>query len=161
MLQWYSFAHKINVCSRRTFQLYVRIAEQDSLETNERKSEQAHIPQIPKLLENAVNNEWQFQALLTGDLTGPVSSELHKIILAKVQKGYKLVFKKIKSAFPVNCVSTHDVLYNYKISRNSAERFHRSCANKKNRTDGLTDWLTDGSKTLYPPQFVAWGIKRE
>ena len=28
----------------------------------------------------------------------------------------------------------------------------------KNRTDGLTDLLTDGSKTLYPPQLVAWGI---
>ena len=31
----------------------------------------------------------------------PVSSELQKIILAKVQKGYKLLLKKIKSAFPV------------------------------------------------------------
>ena len=30
--------------------------------------------------------------------------------------------------------------------------------NKKNRTDGLTDSLTDGSKTLYPPQLVAWCI---
>ena len=29
----------------------------------------------------------------------PVSSELHKIILAIVQKGYKLIHKKIKSAF--------------------------------------------------------------
>ena len=26
------------------------------------------------------------------------------------------------------------------------------------RTDGLTDWRTDGSKTLYPHNFVAWGI---
>ena len=32
----------------------------------------------------------------------PVSSELHKIILAKDQKGYNLLLKKIKSAFPVN-----------------------------------------------------------
>ena len=31
----------------------------------------------------------------------PVSDEWHKIILAKVQKGYKLLLKKIKSAFPV------------------------------------------------------------
>ena len=31
----------------------------------------------------------------------PVSSEMHKTILAKVQKGYKLLFKKIKSAFHV------------------------------------------------------------
>ena len=29
----------------------------------------------------------------------PVSSELHKIILAKVQNGYKFLLKKIKSAF--------------------------------------------------------------
>ena len=25
----------------------------------------------------------------------------------------------------------------------------------------LTDGLTDGSKTLYPPQLVAWGIMSE
>ena len=31
----------------------------------------------------------------------PVSSELQKKFLAKVQKGYKLLLKKIKSAFPV------------------------------------------------------------
>ena len=31
--------------------------------TNERKSEQAHILHAPTLLENAVYNEWQFQAL--------------------------------------------------------------------------------------------------
>ena len=29
----------------------------------------------------------------------PISSELHKIILAKVQKGYKFLLKKIKSAY--------------------------------------------------------------
>ena len=32
------------------------------LNVNERKSEQAHIPHAPTLLENAVYNEWQFQA---------------------------------------------------------------------------------------------------
>ena len=31
----------------------------------------------------------------------PVSSELQKIFLAKVQKGYELLLNKIKSAFPV------------------------------------------------------------
>ena len=38
---------------------------------NERKSEQAHIPHAPTLLENAVYNEWQFQALpvVTGNRT--------------------------------------------------------------------------------------------
>ena len=38
-------------------------------EGNERKSEQAHIPHAPTLLENAVYNEWQFQALGTGNRT--------------------------------------------------------------------------------------------
>ena len=36
---------------------------------NERKSEQAHIPHAPTLLENAVYNEWQFQSLGTGNRT--------------------------------------------------------------------------------------------
>ena len=36
---------------------------------NERKSEQAHIPHAPTLLENAVYNERQFQALVTGNRT--------------------------------------------------------------------------------------------
>ena len=34
-----------------------------------RKSEQAHIPHAPPLLENTVYNEWQFQALVTGNRT--------------------------------------------------------------------------------------------
>ena len=82
---------------------------------DERKSEQAHILHAPTLLENAVYNEWQFQALATGNRT---------------KKGYKLLLKRIKSAFP----STHYVLHTYKVSRNSFERFQRSCANKKNRS---------------------------
>ena len=52
---------------------------------NGRKSEQARIPHAPTLLENAVYNEWQFQALATGNRT---------------KKGYKLLLKRIKSAFP-------------------------------------------------------------
>ena len=39
------------------------------IKSNERKSEQAHIPHAPTLLDNAVYNEWQFQALLTGNRT--------------------------------------------------------------------------------------------
>ena len=56
----------------------------------------------------------------------PVLPELHKIVQAKVQKGYKLLIKKIKSAFPVKCTSTHYVLFNYKFSRNSVEQFQWS-----------------------------------
>ena len=37
--------------------------------SNERKSEQTNIPQAPTLLENAVYNKWQFQTLVTGNLT--------------------------------------------------------------------------------------------
>ena len=36
---------------------------------NKRKSEQAHILHAPTLLENAVYNECQFQALVTGNRT--------------------------------------------------------------------------------------------
>ena len=36
---------------------------------NERKSEQAHIPHAQTLLENAVYNAWQFQALVMGNQT--------------------------------------------------------------------------------------------
>ena len=36
---------------------------------NERKSELAHIPHAPPLLENAAYNEWQFQALVRGNRT--------------------------------------------------------------------------------------------
>ena len=43
--------------------------ENDFEAHNERKSEQAHIPHAPTLLENAVYNEWQFQALVTGNRT--------------------------------------------------------------------------------------------
>ena len=41
------------------------------------------------------------------------------------------------------CTCTHYVLHYYKVSWNSVERFQRSCADKKNRTDRQTDWLTD------------------
>ena len=66
--------------------------------------------------------------------------------------------KKLNQNFLWICTSTWYVLHNYKVSRNSVERFQSSCADKKNRTDGLTDRLTAGSKTLYPPELVAWGI---
>ena len=59
--------------------------------------------------------------------------------------------KKLNQNFQWICPLTHYVLHNYKVSPYSVERFQRSCADKKNRTDGLT-------KTLYPPQFVAWGV---
>ena len=41
-------------------------------------------------------------------------------------------------------LSTQYVHHNYKVSRNYVSHFQRSCADKKNRTDGLTDKGTDG-----------------
>ena len=49
------------------------------------------------------------------------------------------------------CASIHYVLNNFKVSGNSVERFQKSCTDKKNRTDGLTDRLTDGRlKNIIP-----------
>ena len=95
------------------------MVNQFKFRANERMSEQAHIPHAPTLIENAVYNKWQFQALVTSKRTeNHVSSELHKIILAEVQKGYKLLLKNIKSAFPVkmHTVSIYHVLHNFKVS---------------------------------------------
>ena len=50
----------------------------------------------------------------------PVSSELHETILAKVQKGYKLLLKKIKSAFPLK-------MHIYTLC---PERFQWMCADR-------------------------------
>lgn len=36
-----------------------------------------------------------------------------------------------------------------------------SLTEKKPGTGGLVDWLTDGSKTLYPSQLFAWGIMKD
>ena len=64
----------------------------------ERKSEQALILHAPALPENAVYNEWQFKALVTGN--------------QKIRK----------------CISTDYVLHNYKVSRYSVKPFQWSCA---------------------------------
>ena len=63
--------------SPRQRMVYNKISQLNSLpkyevysqRKNERKSEQAHIPHAPTLPENAVYNEWQFQALVTGNLS--------------------------------------------------------------------------------------------
>ena len=93
-------------------------------------------------------------------LTNSFRSIFHFGQISKFKKG---VFRE-KNGIKISCESTH-VLHNYKVSLNSVERFQRSCADKKNRTDGLTDlltdWLRDGSKTFiytWPPQLDAWGI---
>ena len=65
--------------------LKLLLTPHSSLFTNEKKSEQAHILHAPTFPENAVYNEWQFQALGSGNRT---------------KKGI-LLLKRIKSAFPV------------------------------------------------------------
>ena len=75
-------------------------------------------------------------------LTNYFSSIFH---FGQISKRALLREKKMNQNFLWICKSTHYVLHNYKVSRNSVERFQMSCADKKNRTDGLTDWLT---KTL-------------
>ena len=94
----------------------------------------------------AVSEELRSQTVL--------SNIFHFGQISKFKKGVTPKKKKRNQNFLWICASTHYVLHYYKVSRNSVERFQRSCGNKKNRTD----WLTDGSKTLYPPQLVAWGI---
>ena len=59
-------------------------------------------------------------------------------ILAKFQIARYSREKKLNQNFLWICASTHYVLYNYKVSRNSVEQFQRSCADKKNRTDWRT-----------------------
>ena len=69
----------------------------------ERVSKLTCIPHAPTLLENAVYNEWQFQAFKWRAIRQKTSFIwVAKIILAKVQKGYKLLLKNIESAFPIN-----------------------------------------------------------
>ena len=101
------------------------------------------------------NSVKRFQRSCVNKLCSVVSFILAKFLSSK--RVY-LREKKWNQNFLWICTSSHYVLHIYKVSQNSVERFQRSCANKKNRTDGQTDWLTDGSKTLYPPQLVAWGI---
>ena len=68
--------------------------------------------------------------------------------------------KKLNQNFLWICASTRYVLYNYKVSENSVERFQRSCADKKNRTDGVTDRVTDWRvKNIIPSATRCVGYK--
>ena len=79
-------------------------------------------------------------------LTNCFSSIFHFRQISKFKKS--VIQIKIRNQnFLWICPSTHYVLHNYKVSRNSVERFQRSCANKRNGTD----WLTDGRvKNIIP-----------
>ena len=89
-----------------------------------------------------------------------VSSIFHFGQISKFKKGVTPK-KKWNQNFLCICPSTHFVLHNHKVSKNSVERFQRSCANKKTRTDGLTDWLTDGwVKNIIPSATRCVGYKK-
>ena len=86
----------------------------------------------------------QFCWAVSVELCWPTVSVVSFIFVNfRSSKRAKLREKKWNQNFLWICTCTHYVLYNYKVSRNSVERFQRSCATKKNRTDGLPDWLTD------------------
>ena len=61
------------------------------------------------------------------------SSIFHFGQISKFRKGVT-PRKKLNQNFLWICTSTHYVLHNYKVSRNSVERFQKSCTNKKNRS---------------------------
>ena len=122
---------------------------------NEGKSEQAHIPHAPTLLENAVYNEKQFQALVTGNRT---------------KKGIWVIVPQ-KDQISISCKNAYLHIMSFITTKFHAillsgfsEVVLTNCfssiflTRKTGLTDWLTDWLTDGSKTFYPPQLVAWGI---
>ena len=72
--------------------------------------------------------------------------------ISKVQKGGNSQEKKW---IIISC--EYSVLYNYKVSWNSAELFQRSCADKKTgMTDLLTDWGT-GQKHYIPSATCCMG----
>ena len=70
---WYCTQRTSNIPNNNTSHIGKRpmghVTHLNKVPINERKSEQAHIPHAPTLLENAVYNEWLFQALVTGNQT--------------------------------------------------------------------------------------------
>ena len=87
----------------------------------------------------------KFQEILLSGFSGVALKNCFSMFyfgqISKFKKGV-IPIKKLNQNFLWICASTHYVLHNYKVSWNSVERFQRSCADKKNRTDGLTDWRT-------------------
>ena len=82
------------------------------------------------------NSVEQFQRSFANKLCLVVSFILAKFLSSKRPL---LREKKRNQNILWVCTSTHYVLHYYNVSRNSVERFQRSCANKKHRTDRLTD----------------------
>ena len=107
----------------------------------------------------------KFQEILLSGFSGVVltncfSSIFHFRQFLKFKKGVTSR-KKMESKLPVD-------MHIYTLCPSLLQSFTKFCwavseelrwQEKQDwRTDWLTDWLTDRSKTLYPPQLVAWGI---
>ena len=127
---------------------------------NERKSEQVHISHAPTLLENAVYNEWQFQALVTGNgimsfittkfqeillggfsgvtLTNCFSSIFHFGQISKFKKGVTQRKKNCKKKFPVDKLI-------YTLCPSLLQSFRKFCwgVSEELRWQEKQDWLTD------------------
>ena len=65
----------------------------------------------------------------------PVSSELHKIILAKVQKEYKLLLKKDQISVSCKNAYLQEILIHFFLSRNSALFELRNLTKMKDTTE--------------------------
>ena len=56
----------------------------------------------------------------------PVSSELQKYFWPKFKRDMNCSLKRLNQLFLLKCILTHDVLHNYKVSRNSVVRIQWS-----------------------------------
>ena len=88
-------------------------------------------------------------------LTNCLSSIFHFGQKSKFKKG---VDKREKNWIKVSCGCAHLHIMSFitiKFQEILLSGFRGVALTRKIR---LTDWRTDGSNTLYPPQLVAWGI---
>ena len=91
-------------------------------------------------------------------LTSCFSSILHFGQISKLKKGENSEKKK---GIKISCGYAHLHIMSFittKFPEILLSGFRGVALTRKQ--DWLTDWLTDGSKTLYPPQLIAWGIIR-
>ena len=102
----------------------------------------------------------KFQEILLSGFRGVALTNCFSSIfnfgqISKFKKGVTPK-KKLNQNLLWICTSTHYILHNYQVTWNSVEQFQRNCANKKNRTD----WLTDGRvKNIIPSATCCMGYK--
>ena len=100
----------------------------------------------------------KFQEILLSGFRGDALTNCFRRIFhyGQIFKFKKVVTprKKIESKFPVD-MRIYTFLHNYKFHEILLSGFRGVAVTRK---IGLTDWLTDGPKTLYPPQLVAGDI---